>query len=174
MEAIEAIMTRRSVRSFTEEAVTDAELDVVLRAAMAAPSASNERPWRFVVVRDPAAIARLARTTPFTGPLKSAPVAIVVCADRKAAKYPGFWVIDCSAAIENALVAAHATGLGAVWMGVHPIAPFSSAVRRAIGAPRHVAPHSLVALGHPVAAPPRVDRFEPTWVHEGAWGGDAD
>jgi nitroreductase len=169
MDAVEALMTRRSVRGFTADPVTDEELEVVLRAAMAAPSASNERPWRFVTIREPGAIARLARTTPFTAPLKTAPVAIVVCADRSATKYPGFWVIDCSAAIENALIAAHATGLGGVWMGVHPFRPFAGAVRRAIGAPRHVAPHSLIALGHPARIPAPVDRYETAWLHEETW-----
>ena len=81
MDCIEAIMTRRSIRSFTHEPVTDAELEVVLRAAMAAPSAGNQQPWWFVVVRDPAVLAQLSEATPYAGMLARAPVGIVVCAD---------------------------------------------------------------------------------------------
>jgi len=171
MDALTAIMTRRSVRTFTDDPVTDGEIETLLRAAMAAPSASNEQPWRFVVVREPDGLQRLSRATPFAKPLRRAAAAIVVCADRSEAKYPGFWVIDCSAAIENILLAAHAQGLGAVWIGVHPIGPFKSAVRRAVGAPRHVAPHSLIALGHPSAMPGPVDRYRPSWVHREGWRG---
>jgi len=169
MDTLEALMSRRSVRDFTDQPVTDAQLEVVLRAAMAAPSATNEQPWRFVVVRDPQRIARLALAKVLARPLKTAPAAIVVCADRTAAKTPGFWVIDCSAAIQNALLAAHATGLGAVWMGVHPITPFVAGVRRIIGAPRHVVPHSIIAIGHPAQTPPPIDRYRPEWIHEETW-----
>ena len=169
MDALEAIMTRRSVRKFTAQDVSESEVEVVLRAAMAAPSASNERPWRFVVVRDRERLDRLSKSTPFAGALASAPVGIVVAADRAGMKYPGFWVIDCAAAIENMLLAAHASGLGGVWIGVHPIKPFAWNVGRVVGLPRRVMPHSLVALGHPVSAPGPVDRFEDAWVHADEW-----
>ena len=162
-------MTRRSVRAFTGEPVGEEELDVLLRAAMAAPSATNERPWRFVVVREPATLERLSRATPFARPMASASVGIVVTADRRGAKYPGFWVIDCSASIQNLLLAAHATGLGAVWIGVHPIRPFAWNVRRVVGLPRPVMPHSLVAVGRPLKTPDPVDRFEGGWIHSDRW-----
>lgn len=169
MDALDAIMTRRSIRQFSDEPVTETEIDALLRAAMAAPSASNERPWRFVVVRQRDTLDRLSKATPFAKPLERAPVGIVVCADRREAKYPGFWVIDCAAAIENVLLAAHAIGLGGVWMGVHPIAPFAYAVRRVIGAPRHIAPHSLLAIGRPAKQAPPVDRYETDWVRQERW-----
>lgn len=169
MEALTAIRSRRSVRQFTDEPVTDEQLDVLLRAAMAAPSASNGQSWRFVTVRERERLDRLAGATTFAIPLRRAPLGIVVCADRLQLKYPGFWVIDCSAAIQNLLLAAHAEGLGAVWIGVHPILPYRRAVRRIIEAPPTVVPHSLIAVGHPVAIPEPVDRFRPDWVHEERW-----
>jgi nitroreductase len=173
MEAVEAILTRRSVRAFTDEPVSAEELEVVLRAAMAAPSATNEQPWRFVVVRDRAVLDRLAKATPFAGALARAPLGIVVCGDKRAGRFPGFWVIDCAAAIENALLAAHATGLGGVWIGVHPVPPFVQAVRRIVRPPRHVAPMSMIALGHPAESKPAAERFEQAFVHEEGWGGGA-
>lgn len=170
MEAMDAILTRRSTRQFTDEPVTDAELDQVLRAAMYAPSAGNERPWRFVVVRDPDTLRRLSKATVFAGPLESAGAGIAVCADRGALKYPGFWPIDTSAATQNALLAAHAIGLGGVWIGVHPVSPFKVRVRRILALPRRIVPVHLIALGHPAETRPAVERFDPTYVHHESWG----
>jgi nitroreductase len=169
VDALEAIMTRRSIRQFTEEPVTDEEIETVLRAAMAAPSAHNGRPWRFVVVRDREVLARLAKATPFASPLASAQVGIVVVAERRVSAYAGFWVIDCAAAIENLLVAARAIGLGGVWIGVHPIRPFAYAVRRVVAAPRSVSVHSMIALGRPAKERTVPDRFEDEWVHRDRW-----
>lgn len=169
MDTLEAIMTRRSVRHFTTRPVTEAELEPLLRAAMAAPSASNEQSWRFVIVRDRERIERLSRATPFARAAASAQLVVVVCADRPKLRYPWFWVIDCAAAIQNLLLATHATGLGAVWIGVHPIAPFRSAVRKVIEAPVTVVPHSMIAVGHPADALPAVDRFKPEFIHSERW-----
>lgn len=94
---------------------------------------------------------------------------LVVAADRREMKYPGFLVIDCSPAIENLLLAAHASGLGGVWIGVHPVRPFSRSVRCLVGLPRHVVSHSLVALGHPIQVQGAVDRFDSTRVHRETW-----
>jgi len=169
MDTLEAIMTRRSIRQFSEQPVTAEEIDVLLRAAMAAPSATNERPWRFVVVREREMLDRLAKATLFSKPLARAPLGIVVCVDKRDAKYAGFPIIDCAAAIENLLLAAHSIGLGGVWIGVHPVPPFVRAVRKIVGAPRHIAPHSLVAIGRPSEEKPAVDRFEAGWVHQERW-----
>ncbi|MDO8963969.1 MAG: nitroreductase family protein [Coriobacteriia bacterium] len=169
MDALDAIMTRRSIRQFTDEPVSDAEIDTVVRAAMAAPSAHNGRPWRFVVVREREQLERLSTATPFAGPLATAQAGIVVCTEKTIGPYAGFWVIDCSAAIQNALVAAHAIGLGGLWIGVHPIAPFRLAVRRVVGAPRNITVHSMIAIGRPAKEKEAVDRFEADWVHRDRW-----
>jgi nitroreductase len=171
VDTLEAIRTRRSVRKFTEEPITREQMEMLLRAAMAAPSATNEQPWQFVVVRDRATLERLSKATPFAKMLAEAAVGLIVAGDRAKMKYPGFWIIDCSAAIQNLLLAAHASGLGGVWLGVHPVRPFGWNVRRIAGLPRHVVPHSLVALGHPVEVPEPVDRFKAERVHRERWGG---
>ncbi|HET6351637.1 MAG TPA: nitroreductase family protein [Coriobacteriia bacterium] len=173
MDAMQAMLTRRSIRRFTDAPVSDEVLEQVLRAAMAAPSAGNEQPWRFVIVREREALRRLSRTTPFAKPLEGAAVGLVVCADKRVLRYPGFWSIDCSAAIENLLVAAHASGLGGVWIGVHPMKPFEMAVALAVKTPRHIRPMSLVALGHPAEDKPAAERYEPGFVHVERWEGDA-
>lgn len=169
MDALEAIMGRRSIRQYTGEPVSDEDVETLLRAAMAAPSAHNGQPWRFVVVRDRAQLERLAVCTPFARSLATADVGIVVCTEKKIGPYAGFWVIDCAAAIENLLVAAHALGLGALWMGVHPIAPFGAAVRGVIGAPRGIAVHSMVAVGRPAKDKPPAERYDEAFVHRERW-----
>lgn len=171
MELMDAIMTRRSVRRFTDEPVTNEQLEQILRGAMNAPSAGNERPWRFVVVRDPDALRRLSKVTPFAKPLEGASAGIAICADKRSLKYPGFWPIDCSAATQNLLLVAHSLGLGGVWIGVHPIGPFKLGVRRALRLPRTIVPVSLVALGTPAQTPPQQERFDPGFVHSEVWGG---
>jgi len=168
---MDAILSRRSIRSYTDEPVTDAQLDVVLRAAMAAPSAGNQRSWRFIVVRGADQRSALSEATPYASMVARAPVALVVCGDTRAEKHPGYWVQDCSAAIENALVAAHAAGLGAVWIGVHPIAERVGNVRRICELPEGIEPLSLIAIGHPAETKPPGNRFEPANVSYERWSG---
>ena len=168
MDCLKAIMTRRSVRKYTAEAVSDEALETVLRAAMAAPSAGNQQPWRFVIVRDRGILGQLSQATPYAGMLAGAPVGIVVCADTRDLRHPN-WVNDCSAAVENALLAAHAIGLGAVWIGVHPIEERIENVRGIVALPDYAVPMSMVALGHPLEQKPPADRYEAAFVHHDHW-----
>lgn len=169
MDALEAIHTRRSVRQFAEAPVTDEQLEALLRAAMAAPSAGNQQPWRFVAVRDPGKRAELAEATPYSSPIGRAPLGIVVLADTRENKHPGFWVQDCSAAIENLLLAAHAIGLGGVWIGVHPHADRSAAVAKVVNPPQGFEVLSMVAIGHPANPGPEVDRYHAEFVRTDSW-----
>ena len=115
MDCIDAIMNRRSIRTYTDEPVTDAQLEIVLRAAMAAPSAGNQQSWRIIVVRSVQQRAALAEATPYSRMVARAPVALVVCGDTRAEKHPGYWVQDCSAAVENMLLEIADRGYGGVW-----------------------------------------------------------
>lgn len=117
MDALDAIMTRRSVRRFSSEPVDDATVRALLGAAMQAPSAANEQPWQFVVIDDRGALDAIPSFSPYAASVRGAPLGILVCADTRSLPFPGFWVQDCSAAIQNLLLAAHALGLGAVWTG---------------------------------------------------------
>ncbi len=120
MDTYETIMTRRSVRKFTSGEVGDDLVEKLLRAAMQAPSANNGQPWHFIVIRDRAILDEIPTFHPFAQMVKQAPLAILVCADTRDARSPDYWVLDCSAATENLLLAAHALDLGAVWLGIHP------------------------------------------------------
>jgi nitroreductase len=169
MDVLDGIMTRRSIRKYTDEPVGDEIVEQLLRAAMAAPSAGNQRPWRFVVVRDRAVLTRLADASPYASMLPTAPLAIVVCADPSVEKHPGFWVQDCSAATQNILLAAHALGLGAVWLGFYPVQERVRAASEVLGLPKGVVVMSIVPLGHTDATPQRADRYDATYLHFDRW-----
>jgi nitroreductase len=170
MDALEALLTRRSVRRYTDDPVTDAELEVVLRAAMAGPSGFGQRSTRFVVVRDEQTRLALSLASKHAGPAALAPVTIVVCGDTRAEKIPGaYFVHDAVASIENLLTAAHATGLGAVWIGVHPWPERMDIVRAALELPDGVEPVATVAMGHPSNPSPPADRFDESFIHRERW-----
>jgi nitroreductase len=171
VDCLDALMTRRSIRQYLPKPLTDHEIDVLLRAAMAAPSAGNQQPWRFVLVTEFARLAELSQATPYSKMIAAAPLAIAVCGDTAAQKHPGYWVQDCSAAVQNMLVAAQAIGLGGVWIGVHPVAEREDAVRRICGIPDEIVPLALVAVGYPAEVKPPADRYEPSYVHHESWNG---
>ena len=138
---------------------------------MAAPSAGNQQSWRFVVVVDKLQLGRLAEATPYSAMLASAAAGIVVAGDARAQRHAGYWVQDCAAATENLLIAAHAIGLGAVWIGVHPIEERVANVRGVCGLPDGVVPLGMVALGNPAEAKPPAERYDSSLVHQERWSG---
>jgi nitroreductase len=121
MEAFEAILSRRSIRKYLPTPVSEHDIHQLLDAAMNAPSSSNGQPWHFVVVSDRKLLDEIPRFHAYSGMLKEAPLAVVVCGDTSLEKTKGVWVQDCSAATQNLLLAARALGLGSVWLGVYPL-----------------------------------------------------
>jgi nitroreductase len=171
-ETIEAIMTRRSVRRYEDRPVSDEAVETLLRAAMAAPSAGNEQPWHFVVLRDRRTMLRITEVHPYSKMLDHAPVCIAVLADLSLMHQlvpKDTWVQDTSAATQNLLLAAHAIGLGAVWLGVHPRGDTKRGVKEILGLPDGVECLSLVAVGHPAESPGPADRYDPSRVHHESW-----
>ena len=169
MEAIKCIMTRRSVRKYTSKKLTEAQLRKILEAAMNAPSAGNQQAWQFIVVRDRIILNDLMGVHPYAQMLQQAQAAIVVCGDLKAEKHQGYWVQDCAAATQNALLAAHAQSLGAVWLGVHPRADRVAGVQRVLGLPDQVVPLSIVSVGFPGEKPKAAKRYAKGKVHYEKW-----
>ncbi len=166
---MDAILTRRSVRKYTDREVPDALVTDLLRAAMSAPSAQNQQPWQFVVVRDRGVLESLAAAHPYGGMTRDAQLAVVVCGDLSQEKSAGFWVQDCAAATENLLIAANAAGLGAVWTGIYPRDERVAKVRAILGLPDHIIPLATVPIGYPAAHPAPADRFDPGRVHIDHW-----
>ena len=171
-QAITNIMTRVSVREFTGEKISEAQIDTLLRAAMAAPSAINKQPWAFIVVTDEAKIAELGEALPYSRCSNHPAVAIIPCGDLTKA-IPGemadFWINDVSAATENLLLAAHAMGLGAVWTGLHPDMNRAKMVQEMLGLPEHIIPLCVVPVGIPAEHPDVKDKYKPENIHYNAW-----
>lgn len=171
--ALETIMTRTSVRQFTDEAVKPCCVEKMLRAAMAAPTAVNKQPWHFVVVDDQQTLSRLADEGRRGDMLRKAPLAIVVCGDMgKAMEGKGqeYWIQDCSAATENLLLAAHAMGLGAVWTGQYPMTDRYPRTQQVLSLPESIVPLCIVIVGHPAEQPQPKDKWKADNVSYNSYG----
>lgn len=169
MELFEALRTRRSIRKYNAEPVSDDDIHAMLDAAMHAPSACNEQPWHFVVVRGAEGRAALAKTSPYTHMAAAAPVVIVVCGDLNYDKASGMWVQDCAAATQNLLLAARGREIGSVWCGVHPQKEREEIIRAALGLPEHIIPFSLICLGHTDSEFREEHRFHEDRIRREKW-----
>ena len=162
--AIENIMTRTSIRSFTDRQVSADTIEMLLRAGMAAPTAVNKQPWHFVVINDRAVMDSLGGNGRQSQMWKESPLAIAVCGDmEKALEGPAqaFWVQDCSAATENILLAAHALGLGAVWTGCYPMEERMTNVSQVLNLPETIVPLCVIVMGYPNESPDPKDKWKP-------------
>lgn len=170
---LENIFSRKSVRSFTDEPVSKEALDTLVRAAMAAPTGRDMRPWKFVIINEREMMDSLAQELPYAKMLTQAQAAVVVCGDMSVTDPNGNpscnWTFDCSAATENLLLAAEAMGLGAVWTGVHPYEARVAAVKSALGLPEHIIPLNLIPIGHPKGNPQPKDKFNSDNIHYNGW-----
>ena len=170
---LDAIYTRTSIRTYQpDHAVSRDTVEMLLRAAMSAPTAVNKQPWAFVVLDTREALDSLAEVLPYAKMLKHAPLAIVTCGDmNKAIEGEGrdFWIQDVSAATENLLIAAHALGLGAVWTGVYPDHERVNAVQERLGMPANIIPLSVVPVGYPEGEHQPKDKWNPDAVHFNRW-----
>ena len=165
------IFTRRSVRKYTDEDIADAQIQDLLEAAMSAPSAVAQDPWHFIVLRNSAKLNLMADALPNGQMLRHAPVGILVCGDIEKAHTGelSYMLQDCSAAIENLLLAASMLGMGACWLGVHPRPDRIEAMTKLFELPGNIIPVSAIALGHPAERPAPRTRFNPALVHREEW-----
>jgi nitroreductase len=166
-ERLSTLFARRSVRKYTGAPVSEADVKAFLEAGMAAPSASNRKPWHFVAVTERAKLDQLAAIHPYGKMLSGAGLCIGVSGDRDIS--PDFWIQDCSAATENILVAAAMLGLGAVWLGVHPRAEREGNLKQFLGIPETVGLLCLVAVGHPAERPAARTQYDEGRVHRERW-----
>ena len=165
------IFGRRSIRLYSPEAVSEAEVQKLLEAAMAAPSAAAKDPWRFVVVRNRQTLADIVAALPNGQMLAGAALGIAVCGELPAAhdQQLSYLLQDCSAAIENLLLAAHILGLGACWLGVHPREQRMNALKKILSLPPSVIPVACIAIGHPAETKQPRTRFNRDYVHSEKW-----
>jgi nitroreductase len=168
METIQSIMSRRSVRTWTNEPVEPKEQKIILEAAMNAPSAADARPWHFVTIDDPETILQFTEMGG-TEMLAESPFLVLICGDESKEVYPGFWPQDCSCAAQNMQLAAHDIGLGCVWIAIHPIKEREETCRRILEIPASITPFALLAIGVPNEVLPPEYRYDETRIHSNKW-----
>ncbi|KAF0130310.1 MAG: NADH dehydrogenase/NAD(P)H nitroreductase [Bacteroidetes bacterium] len=163
-ETLKVIHSRKSVRHFTDQAVSKEQMELLLQAGMAAPTAVNRQPWAFYVVTRRETLDSLSEQLPYAKMLSQAQAAIVVCGDMEKAgnmKDKGYWVQDCSAATQNILLAAESMGLGAVWTAVFPYDDRSAMVINTLNLPGHHIPLNVIPIGYPTGEDTPKDKWNP-------------
>ncbi len=169
--ALDAIRDRCSIRTYLEKAIPEDVILTLLKAAMAAPSSRNKQPWHFYVVRDSEILKKMGEQLPYARMTAQAPLAIVVCGDntkgnpREEQKLN--WAIDCSAATQNLLLAAHSKGLGAVWTAAFPYTERMDVVSKLLNLPENIIPLNVIPMGYPAEKPIPKNKWDPdkvTWM----------
>ncbi len=169
MDTFEAIKTRRSIRKFKNREIPDDLTEKIIEAGMYAPSARNQQPWHFILVTRQELKEKLMKAHPYASMLREAPLAILVCGDTDLELSHGYWPVDCSAATQNILLAAHNEGLGSVWLGVYPRTERINAIRTIFSLPPNIQPLSLIALGYPAEDKKVPNRFNRDRIHINGW-----
>lgn len=169
MNVLEAIYARRSVRQYEDRPVEKEKLAELCRLGAAGPSATNRRPWAFVVIDEKEPLNRLKASTMFGH--FSAPAAIVVCGDMRRTLPVGrnFWILDCAAGMENILLGGVEMGLGAVWIGVWPIRPAAWFLRKALQLPKYIRPLGIAYIGYPAEQKEPRTQFEEAMLRWQSW-----
>jgi nitroreductase len=169
MDALEAIFNRRSIRQYTAEKVTDEQLETILKAAMYAPSAVNKQPWQFIVFREKDTIQHIIEVHPNAAMLSQSNAAILVCWDDRLQHDIGYGPVDCAAATQNMLLAAHSIGLGAVWVGIYPRQKRMDAIKEIFNLPDPINGFSIISIGHPAEKRITPNRFDKSRIHPETW-----
>nr|WP_122012490.1 nitroreductase family protein [Maliibacterium massiliense] len=169
-KAPDLLFTRRSIRKYTGEVVSDALVEEVIRAGMYAPTGNNCQPWHFIVVKDPQKLAAIPAFHPYTRFMPEAGCCVIVCGDKGLVRTEAYIAQDCAACTQTMMLAATALGLGSCWCGVYPNRERMDQVRALIGdIPQSVEPFSLVALGYPAEEKAVPERFKPARIHMERW-----
>lgn len=166
---IDTIYDRRSIRTYLDKSVNPDLIQEILKAGMFAPSGYNRQPWHFVVFDDKSKIQAIKDMHPYASSLATAPICIMVCGDTEKELAPGFYQVDCSAAIENMLLAAKSLGLDTCWMGIYPWEDVMANFTKTYSLPEHIKPFALISLGYGASKIERPNRIDGTKVHYNKW-----
>ena len=159
------IFKRKSVRTYLDIDVDDATVEQIIRAGMAAPSAKNQRPWEFYVVRNKETLAKLATCTPYARPVANAPVAIVACYRTKGIFEPMMTLLDMSCCCENMLIQAAALEMGSVWLSFAPHPERQEPAKKILNLPEDLEVFAVLPVGYPQGQGKIIDRFDPARIH---------
>ena len=170
MEVYDAIMTRRSIRTFTDKPVNKDLLKKLLEAAMNAPSASDARPWHFVIVDDRGKLNALAKNIDEDNDLfKEAQAAILICGNESLEKFKGFWPQDCACAAQNLQLSVHDLGLGTVWIVIYSIPPRIEGCRKILSIPDNLEPFAIFPIGYPEEILEPEYRYDESLIQNNGW-----
>lgn len=167
---MDEIFNRRSIRKFMDKQVEDEKIDKLLRAAMQAPSAANQQPWEFIVVKDKEALKKLSEISPYAKPAAGSGVTFILLADSNYFKVPNAWQQDMGAVSQNILLEAVHLNLGAVWLGVASSDTTPDKVSELYQLPENIKPFAFIAVGYPDEQKNEfTDRYKPERVHYEKW-----
>jgi len=167
---MDAIFNRRSIRRFADRPVEAEKVEMLMRAAMQAPSAGNQQPWHFVVVDDRETLEALSHMSRYAGPLAGAALGVITLARSEGLRFAENWQQDMGAATENILLEAVELGLGGVWLAVEGDPSRGACIREVLGIPEEMRVYSALAIGYPAETPEKPgSRFDPERVHHGRW-----
>lgn len=169
MDFFKAITTRHSVRKYSGVKINEEQWEMIFRAGFAAPSAHNLQPWHFIRIDEDKKLEEIAAIHPYAKMLPSAGGAILICADITIQESIGFAVEDCSAAMQNMLVAINGLGLGGVWIGIYPVDELVAAMRSFFDLPDNILPIGLMAVGNKVSSREPLDKYKPEKIHHNTW-----
>ncbi|MDR1706377.1 MAG: nitroreductase family protein [Prevotella sp.] len=165
--ALSVIFNRKSVRNFIKDRqVSDEDIQMLIKAGMAAPSGKDTRPWQFLIINDRDILDKMAKELPTAKMLAEVPMAIVVCGDTVRSSY---WYLDCSAATENILLAAEALDLGAVWTASYPYRDRMATVIKHTNMPAQVLPLVVIPIGYPKGNHSAKDKYDESKIHMNKW-----
>ena len=171
---MDMIFSRRSIRKYKNQEVSDEQLELLLRAGMSAPSAMNSQNWEFIVIKNRDHLTELSELNPYHQMLKEAALAIVVCGDLNKILGEEYWQQNCSAAAQNILTMANSLGLGAVWLGV---APYEDKMQRLIdnlGLPENIKPLNVISIGVPDEFKRPNNNFDEKKIHYEKFSSDSE
>lgn len=163
-EVLSVIHNRKSVRNYTDQPVSKKQIETLVRAGMAAPTAANRQPWVFYVISKRETLDALAEQLPYAKMLTQVNNAIVVCGDMDMAGNladKGYWVQDCAAATENILLAAESMGIGAVWTASYPYDDRTQVVIKELNLPEKHIPLNVIPIGYPTGEDVPKNKWKP-------------
>jgi len=170
-ETLQNILARKSYSNFASTPISEDDIDLLLQAAMAAPTGMDMRPWKFIVVTDKTTLQSISEALTYGKMVKTAAAAIVVCGNAKKSLITGasYWVYDCSAATENILIAAQSMGIGGRWVSVAPSEKQITNIKALFKLPEDIEPLCTIALGYPEKLLPPKKKFDRKNIHWEKW-----
>ncbi|HNX23687.1 MAG TPA: nitroreductase family protein [Spirochaetota bacterium] len=166
---MKSIYARRSIRKYTDRDVEDSVIREIIKAGMNAPSAGNEQPWHFIIIRDRDTLIKINRVHPYSQMLLHVKTAVLICGDLSLEKHEGFWSQDCAAAVQNMLLMINYKGLGSVWLGVYPLKDRVDGIKKIFNLPENIIPFAVLPIGYPDESKPENNKFDESKIHVDKW-----